>query len=768
TYTAVLTVTTSNGCIAAAQQDVFVHPKPVANFSAPNVCEGKSTQFVNTSSISGGSMNFNWDFGDGNTSALDNPLHTYADTGSFTVALGVVSDQGCTDTVIKTVTVLLQPFADFSIQPACFGSDNVIVDLSTGYEAGAFYQVDIFNDNSYDAGPFPPGNSSINVGSAGSFFAKIRITNLNGCRDSVVEAFTVNSFPVAGFASNDVCFGESITFLNTTTSVDPNLLGALSYQWDFGDGNASIDINPTHAYDTSGIFTVTLIALSSAGCSDTFSNTLIVYPLPVADFTSNVACFNQNVNFTNLSTISFGTMTFLWEFGDNDTSTATNPTHVYTSIGIYQMRLTATSDAGCVTIITRSLIVYPTPAANFIATNVCENEANEFTNLSSIASGTLTYLWDFGDSFNSINEDPEHTYAGDGSYTVTLTATSNVGCTATDTRTVEVYDKPAVSFSANSACFGDTTFFTNNSTLNGGTIVLYNWNFGDGSNSLDVNPWHIYNATGTYKVKLTLTSDKGCVKTDSAAVVVNKIPEVFISHNTPLAFCDGGDVTLTALAFPPPPISSYSYQWSTNETDSFLAVTSTGIYCVSVTDQNGCAADTCELVTVWDLPSVTASSSDDTVSKGYPVQLSATGAQTYQWSADPPDATLNANDQNPIVTPMVTTTYTVAGTDANGCMDTATVTVIVVDDYFVHPANVITPNGDAYNQYWFIENILTYPDNEVLIFDRWGTLVFQAKAYDNTWEGTKDDKALPQGTYYYVIRFDGTDMIYKGSVSIIR
>ena len=107
-------------------------------------------------------------------------------------------------------------------------------------------------------------------------------------------------------------------------------------------------------------------------------------------------------------------------------------------------------------------------------------------------------------------------------------------------------------------------------------------------------------------------------------------------------------------------------------------------------------------------------------------------------------------------------------TDANGCQDTDDVTVFVNEDYLVEATNTLTPNGDGKNDFWYIINIETYPDVEVLIFDRWGTEVYASKAYNNDWDGTYKDNKLPEGTYYYVIRFEGSDRLYKGAVNILR
>ncbi len=765
-YTVTLTVSTADGCSSQYQQVVNAFPQPVATFSAPNVCRGRSTQFVNTSGISSGNLSYAWDFDDGGSSTLQSPLHVYAATGNYDVTLIVTSDNNCADTVTNVVRVLIQPIANFTILPVCAGGVTSILDNSTGYDVGALYQVDIFNNGIYDAGPFPPGNSSITVVGTGEFEARIRITNANGCRDSVVRALNLNETPIAGFTVADECFGVEAQFTNTTTGATPALPGSLSYQWDFGDGGSSTDINPKHEYDSSGIFTITLVALSSEGCSDTFSNTMIVYPLPVAEFSTPVACFDRDVTFSNLSTIPFGTLTHEWLFGDGASSDSVSPTHRYTNIGTYQVQLDVTSDAGCVAQIIKNITVYPNPAANFLATSVCQNEENEFTNFSSIAAGTLTYQWTFGDGFNSVREEPTHRYANAGNFNATLTATSAFGCTDSISRIIQVFPKPVVDFTPTSACRGDSVFFTNNSTISSGSIVMYNWKFGDGGASLDFNPSHIFNISGTYAVVLRATSDKGCVDSTARAVIVHAIPSVSII-GSPLQFCPGNSVDLVAQATPI--TRTYTYQWTPgNQVTQSITVNSTGTFSVIATDQFGCSATDSRTVSVFPLAAANVSANPTEIDKGFQSQLQSTGGVGYEWSADPFDPSLNTGAQNPVVLPLETTTYTVTVTDANGCTATASVTVNVTDNYFVDPYNVITPNNDGFNDRWEIENILTYPDNEVLIFDRWGTLVYQKRNYDNTWDGTYDGNDLPQGTYFYVIKFDNSDRLYKGSVSILR
>ena len=194
-------------------------------------------------------------------------------------------------------------------------------------------------------------------------------------------------------------------------------------------------------------------------------------------------------------------------------------------------------------------------------------------------------------------------------------------------------------------------------------------------------------------------------------------------------------------------------------------VNAQGNYSVTVTSQYGCVASDDINIVVYPLPNAFAGN-DTSISKGFDAQLFATGGITYSWT--PTETLNNAAIQNPVASPLETTTYTVLVTDSNNCKNTDEVVVTVVEDYTLLVTNVITPNNDGANDQFEIINIETYPQAELLIFDRWGTEVYQSKPYNNDWKGTYKGKELPDGTYYYVIRFEGKDKLYKGTVSILR
>jgi len=172
-------------------------------------------------------------------------------------------------------------------------------------------------------------------------------------------------------------------------------------------------------------------------------------------------------------------------------------------------------------------------------------------------------------------------------------------------------------------------------------------------------------------------------------------------------------------------------------------------------------------VTANSLPVINISSDKgSTVSKGDIVHLTATGGTSYSWN----NADGNIGGQLTDILearPMDNTTYSVTVTDAAGCQDSAMISVKVVEDFKVDAMNILTPNGDGKNDKWIIQNIDSYPNNEVKIYDRAGRLVYTRRNYNNEWNGTMNGSPLAEGTYYYILTIEGGKTA-KGYITIIR
>jgi gliding motility-associated-like protein len=189
---------------------------------------------------------------------------------------------------------------------------------------------------------------------------------------------------------------------------------------------------------------------------------------------------------------------------------------------------------------------------------------------------------------------------------------------------------------------------------------------------------------------------------------------------------------------------------------------------VAVTATGFCRDSVERDVMVFSLP-VADAGRDTAISAGYGVKLQASGGVNYTWS---PTEGLSGNMiANPLANPVQNTLYTVTVTDANGCVNTATVNVSVNNDFTIHPYNVITPDGNGENDIWTVDHIERYPNAVVRIINRWGEEVFHSQNYTNAdgWRGVnKKGDILPEGTYYYIITLDGDSKVYKGAITLLR
>ncbi|MEZ5335295.1 MAG: PKD domain-containing protein [Methanolobus sp.] len=313
--------------------------------------------------------------------------------------------------------------------------------------------------------------------------------------------------PVANFTS-DVSLGATpltVEFTDLSTN-SPD-----SWLWDFGDGNTSSSQNPTHVYVTPGTYNVSLNATNAGGSNvSTRLSYITTAATPVSSFTSNVTTGSAplSVAFTDTSTNS--PTTWLWNFGDGNTSTSQNPTHTYATAGIYNVSLNA-SNLGGSDIITHSeyITVIATPVANFTS-NVTSGVIPLVVSFTDTSSNDPTvWLWSFGDGNTSTSQNPTHTYVTAGTYNVSLVATNLAGADQlTQASYITAVTTPEANFTAD-VTSGTAPLSVSFTDQSANTPASWFWDFGDGSNSTEQNPTHIYTEAGTYNVSLNATNAAG-------------------------------------------------------------------------------------------------------------------------------------------------------------------------------------------------------------------------------------------------------------------
>ncbi len=404
---------------------------PVAAFVS-NITQGTGpldVQFIDSSTNT--PTSWFWSFGDGGTSSIQNPAHSYTASGTYTVILAASNGAG-TDTETKSGYITVSgaataPVAAF-VSNASSGTVPLsvqFVDLSTNSPASWVWSFG-------DGGTSTIQNPVHTYTSAGTYTVTMTVTNAGGSSTATkadyIGAGRVATIPVASFVSS-VTSGTaplSVQFVDSTTN------SPTSWIWSFGDGNMSTVQNPTHTFLTSDTFTVTLIATNSAG-SDTATKTdyiTVTYAEPVANFTSDVKSGNAplRVQFTDTSDSS--PTTWSWRFGDGGKSSEQNPIHEYTEAGTYAITLIAKNSAGSNTTKIKDYITVTAASAPVTAFTADTTSGTvPFTvRFSDSSSNTPTsWLWSFGDGSSSTEKNPAHTYSTIGSYTVSLTSANDAG-----------------------------------------------------------------------------------------------------------------------------------------------------------------------------------------------------------------------------------------------------------------------------------------------------------------------------------------------------
>lgn len=224
-----------------------------------------------------GGESYEWQFGDGTTSTVEDPTHVYTDTGTYYVLLIVNPGFVCADTAIGEIHLYNTLTADYDFSAGCSGTPVVFEDLSNSTEAGDIISWDW---NFADGFTSTMQNPEHEYADGGSYTVSLSVVTDKGCQSTVMYTVNVEPGPNVAFFVDDICQNEEAQFVNTTTITTGSISG---YLWDFGDGSTSTEDEPSHMYDAPGTYTVTLIAYSLNGCSDTLTHDVYVGELPFAD-----------------------------------------------------------------------------------------------------------------------------------------------------------------------------------------------------------------------------------------------------------------------------------------------------------------------------------------------------------------------------------------------------------------------------------------------------------------------------------------------------
>ena len=729
-------VTDANGCTQVQTSTVTVSSgEPTAAFSSVPVCPGMATTFTDGSTAIPGDpiVGWSWTFAGGNpaTSTSQITASTYP-TGNYTATLVVTTQAGCTDTIVQPVSINAKPKALFTSSSVCLNSPTDLTNSSTG---AVSFQWD-FGDPASGANntsTLSTATLSHTFSGAGTYSVTLIASGGSGCSDTLMKVITVNPSPTAIASAPSACLTTANQFADNSTG------SPTKWAWIFDDAKTSNMQNPAHTFGTAGLHTATLVITNSFGCPSVTIVQTNVNPLPTANFNSLPVCLGSQTCFTNLSTISTGTITgWSWNFGQGNLSTQPSPCYTFTTSGTHPVLLTATSDSGCQNSLTIQAIVIPPPIANFTATAVCLNATSTFTDASAAASANdpiKTWDWNFGDGqANSNQPSPTHAYATAGTHTVTLMISSVAGCKDTVDEVVTVYSPPIAAFTfPDSGCAPVCQTFVDTSKSVDGVISKWAWTLTSGTppTASTSSVQACWNTPGSYGVQLTVTTIYGCTNTLS-------IPNYIKVFDDPKAdFSPASD-----KASINEPTFLFNDMWSTDV-----------------------------VKWSWDFGDGSALDSINT-DPTHSYTASATGNAVYKYNV------------------------CLHVVNKGGCVDDICKIVELIPEFMFYIPNTITPNGDHTNDYFFgkCRGVKEY---NIWVFDRWGNLIWECNHKgDNAvwdrptvdglsssckWDGKaqaggadmtgSSDKLVQEDVYVWKVKI--TDIFdkkhnYVGNVNVVR
>ncbi len=577
TYTANLYVKTSicNNLYDTATVTITVYPNPVAAFTSTSSLCSNTITTSNNSTGNLGSNPYVWNWGDGTSSTLTAPSHTYATNGTFTVSLTVTSAQGCVNKLTDTISVF-----NFSTTV----NSATLCGGETGYlyaQGGTSYTWQPSATVSNSLSP----NPAINPTATTIYTVQID-NNTPGyvCSKTLTTQVLVSPKPVANFTLNIDSCSNSINFINQTTP------STSAYDWSYSTSTISntpfsTTQNPTHVFSAAGTYSIQLISITAAGCSDTIVKPVIVPVDSVSIVPSQITCYEEKATL-----MATGGNAYSWQPASGLSSpTSASTTCFPTVTTIYTVSITQNSLYGkvCIKTLTTSITVNPkiTSAFNYTIAP-CGNNV-QFSDSSYLTP--VNWDWNFSPGNTSTLQNPSHFYPTVGNYTVSLIATNSFGCKDTS---IQILNLGGFNLSVNSPvlqCEQDTTQLT----AFGGNYYL--WQPAQYLSNANVsNPLAFPPTTTVYTVTIgNITGTDTCKS--NLTTTVSILPFAYNTNSisvsaTTLTLGQSSTVTLNGFpsatgTFSVVPDAGISV---TSNTSIVVTPIRPGEYTVYFTDQNGC------------------------------------------------------------------------------------------------------------------------------------------------------------------------------------
>jgi len=621
-----------------------------------------------------------WDFGDGYTDTSKAPSHVYSSFGNYTIMLvSFNSRSGCRDTlkipiIIAPVDVTLTA-ADTAI---CQYTKTRFTSTITGLQAfGYSWYIDghLVNDSAV--------NYTYQFNYTGYHTVKVRVFDEHGCWNTLEKTnWIFVSHPTLADTAIPLNGCVPLTVNFTDNSTVPSGATIASRKWDFGNGiTTTTSATISNKYNAAGNYTIKLYVTDNLGCNDSLIKPAYVNAYKPDAFFSvpDTVCLHGNVNFSN-GTSGDAPLTFTWDFGDKKPLGNTpNPTHVYDSLGTFDVTLFVTDGHGCKDTLAKKAVittVKPTVAFDFLTDSVAVC-APLFVRMQNTSVNTVApYTWDYGDGNQSTFTNGKNLYTAPGYYRVVLTAQDSHGCVDSAVHHVNILGySGAFTYTPLQGCKPLTVTFTSSTT----NVASMTWDFSDGYTATQAGGTitHTYDHAGSYTPKVLFRDANGCKALSEGLdeIKVDAVEPDFYAD----APCQFNTVTLrdtTHTYFSPVVIWHWTFDDGTTSDKQYPKhlYGPPGNYPVTLYAENqwGCKDSITKDIIIHGLPEISAGG-DTIVCLSDSAHLQASGGVSYHWTYSPYLSCLDCPD--PYANPPKNGFFIVTGTDQYNCKNTDTVNV---------------------------------------------------------------------------------------------
>lgn len=812
-FTPQLIVGNEYGCYDTTATSINVFPQITAEIDLSDIsgCHPLDVEITNLSTGASASNPYQWIYGDGNSSTETEIVHihqfqnfSHTDIAEYEIKMKALSEYGCRDSVIETVTVYPKPKSlyDAPDEAGCSPAEVYFEDQSLGARV-YLWDFGDGNTSDLDSDVVHEFNQPHDAG-IGWFTTTLTVNNRHGCYDTYSKDIKVYPLVTASFRGDlDGCHPLNVEFIDMS-------LGADTYQWSFGDGNYSNENEPENLFfNNSHVdieeYTVNLTTTSEFGCQDSVERIVTVYPKPKSEFTLDEfeGCSPLNIRFNNLS---IGNDSNLWNFGNG---TSDNSANVFyrtfenqsNNPVNFDVSLIAENIHGCTDQSNQTLLVFPEVTASFTTESGemagCTPLNLDFINNSQLAN---EYFWDFDDGVTSTTMNPSHLFVTtdnqEKTYDVVLEANSEYGCIDIKEERITVYAKPIADFFVTpyEQFYPSTTVELSN--LSSAGDWQFEWDMDDGYSftTYDREDFeYTYEWTeGDYQTRYynisLLASNPYCNDTITKEIMI-KAPHPVVGFSPSAQGCPPfvvqfNNQTLYGMDF----FWDFGDGSTSTEENPEHVFEDPGRYLVKlVVEGEGGLDSAFQAITVFNPPIADFRVEPPEVQLPYEsvrmINLSSLGA-TFEW--DFGDGTVSFDYEPEHYYPEAGSyniTLTVGSGTFPQCFDTMVKENAVLAE---EPCNLYFPNAFVPNASGPIggdyvqgdpSNKIFHPihegiDDYVLeVYNRWGELIFRTEDINYGWDGYYRGKLVNSGVFVYKVKAtcsSGKEINRVGDVTVYR